>query len=81
MFLMTDIVAAFAFSAKRQTNKQNKTKQNKKSQMEQVHWKTILVYLVNSPILNTAQIISTLSFMLMLDMGLFVFPHFKLWKL
>ena len=49
--------------------------------MEQVHWKTILVYLVNAPILNTAQIISTLSFMLMLDMGLFVFPHFKLWKL
>ena len=39
MLLLTDIVAAFVFSAKKtnkQTNKQNKTKQ-KKSQMEQVH--------------------------------------------
>ena len=82
MLLLTDIVAAFVFSAKKTNKQTNKTKQNKKkSQMEQVHWKTILVYLVNAPILNTAQIISTLSFMLMLDMGLFVFPHFKLWKL
>ena len=45
MFLLTDIVAAFAINVK---------KSEKKSQMKQVRWKAFLVYQVNTPILSTS---------------------------
>ena len=53
MFLLTNIVAAFVFSAK--------TKR-KKSQMKQVYWKGFLVYLVNAPIFQISLMILNLLY-------------------
>ena len=82
MLLLTDIVAAFVFSAKKTNKQTNKTKQNKKKKPNGTGaLKEDSGLPGQRPHPKYCQIISTLSFMLMLDMGLFVFPHFKLWKL